>query len=75
MPIQQIMDPYEGHAEHQFDVEDFVSLKEAEKRFKELTGRGFSAVEPGRNGKVGRRLDKFDPTVPETIFIPALQSG
>ena len=75
MPIQKIMNPVEGHAEHQFDIKDAVSLEEAEKRFEELTGRGFSVVEPGQNGQPGRRLDRFDPTVEETIFIPALKGG
>ena len=75
MPIQKIMDPVEGHSEHQVDINDIMSLAAAHTRFKLLTRRGFSVVEPGQNGQPARRLDKFDPTVEETIFIPRLKGG
>jgi hypothetical protein len=50
-----------------------VSL--AEKRFKELTGRGFRAVALGEGGTPGKVIGRFDPQVERTLFIPQLQGG
>jgi hypothetical protein len=46
----------------------------AEKRFKELTGAGFTAAERAglEQSKVVR---KFDATAEETLFIPRLKGG
>jgi hypothetical protein len=44
MGIQRVMDRT-GDSRHDFDVADPVSLGEAEKRFKELTGSGFITAE------------------------------
>lgn len=74
MPTQIVMD-HTGDTRHEFDVAEKASVDEAEKRFKELTGRGFRAVALGTDGEPGTLLKTFDPTVERTMFIPQLQGG
>lgn len=74
MPKQNVMDQ-SGHTPHEWDKVDVVKVKEAEARFKDLTGRGFTAFTPGEGGGPGTLLRKFDPNVEETTFFPALQGG
>lgn len=74
MPTHKILDRT-GHTEKAWDKADKVSMAEAEKRFKELTGKGFMAWEPGKDGTPGRQLKSFDPNVETTLFQPALQGG
>lgn len=73
MAIQIVMDRT-GDSRHSFDPADVEALKEAEKRFEELTGLGFTAAVrtgPGRSA----HLRSFDPTAKETIFYPRLVGG
>lgn len=74
MPKQQVMSRTGGHDEYAFEKSDVVSLAEAERRFKELTGKGFVAWAPGPNGAPGRLLKAFDPDV-DAVFQPQLQGG
>lgn len=74
MPTQIILDRT-GDTRHTFDAADHAAVAEAEARFRELTGKGFRAAALGENGKPGRLLKEFDPTVERTLFIPALQGG
>ena len=74
MPVHQIMDS-SGHSEKAWEKSDVVSVAEAEKRFAELTGKGFIAFEPGPNGEPGRQMKSFDAAVEKTVFVPALQGG
>lgn len=71
---KQIVMDVTGDTQHEFDVKDPVSLDEAEKRFKELTGVGFTAAERTEGGQ-SRQIKSFDPTVEETLFFPRLQGG
>jgi len=73
MGIQIVMDR-RGDTRHEFDVSDLASIALAEKRFLELTGKGFRAVALGRDKGDGL-LDSFDLTVEQTLFIPQLQGG
>ncbi len=52
-----------------------ASITAAEERFRKLTGKGFRAVALGENGGPGELLDKFDPKVEQTLFIPQLKGG
>jgi hypothetical protein len=73
MATQIVMD-HTGDTRHQFDPADAAAVAEAEARFKELTGAGFTAAErtgPGQSKVVG----KFDPAGEETLFIPRLKGG
>lgn len=73
MPKQLVMDQT-GHTEHVFDKANVVALEEAERRFAELTGSGFTAA--ARTGAGQSKLIKqFDPSVEETLFVPPLQGG
>ena len=74
MGVQIIMDR-SGDTRHEFDTGDSTAGALAEERFRELTGKGFSAVALGKDGKPGKLIGKFDPMVEETLFIPQLQGG
>ena len=73
MAKQLVMDQT-GHTEHVFDKANIVSLEEAERRFKELTGAGFTAAKRTAAGQ-SQLIKAFDPDVDETLFIPALKGG
>jgi len=73
MATQIVMD-HTGDTRHQFDPADAAAVSEAEARFKELTGSGFTAAEPTGPGQT-KVVAKFDPTAEETLFIPRLKGG
>ena len=73
MATQIVMDRT-GDSRHRFDPNNAQELANAEQRFYELTGAGFTAAErtgPGQSKVVGR----FDPASEETLFIPRLKGG
>lgn len=73
MPIQIVMD-HTGDTRHKFSTKDSAAVAEAEKRFKELTGAGFTAAVrtgPGETS-VARA---FDPKAKEVLFFPRLKGG
>jgi hypothetical protein len=53
---------------------DAEEVAEAERRFKELTGAGFTAAARTATGE-SRRVNSFDPTIEETLFFPRLVGG
>ena len=71
MPTQIVMDRWE-YSRHQFDAADAAP---AEERFRQLTKRGFKAIALGENGAPNKLINKFDPQVERTLFIPQLQGG
>ena len=73
MAIQIILDQI-GDMRHEFDVGDEIALADAEKRFKDLTGSGFTAAKRTGSGE-SELLRSFDPTAEETLFIPRLKGG
>jgi hypothetical protein len=73
MATQIVMD-HTGDTMHMFDPADARAVAEAERRFKELTGAGFTAAERRGEGK-SEILKTFDPTAEETLFIPRLKGG
>jgi hypothetical protein len=64
-----------GDTRHEFDAADASAVALAERRFRELTGKGFRAVALGKDGAPGELKRTFDPTVEQTLFIPQLQGG
>ena len=73
MAIQIVMDRT-GDSRYQFNPTDPKSLADAERRFKELTGSGFTAAtRTGSDELVVTR--SFDPTAGETLFVPRLVGG
>jgi hypothetical protein len=73
MAIQIVMDR-SGDTRHTFDAGDRAAVAEAEKRFMDLTGAGFTAAVrtgPGEQQVIRR----FDPTAEETLFHPRLIGG
>jgi hypothetical protein len=73
MATQIVMD-HTGDTRHQFDSADAAAVAEAEVRFKELTGVGFTAAKRLDDGK-SEVIRSFDPTAEETLFIPRLIGG
>jgi hypothetical protein len=73
MATQIVMDNT-GDTKHQFDLADDSAVAEAERRFRELTGAGFTAAKRLGDGKTAV-LRTFDPTAEQTLFIPRLQGG
>jgi hypothetical protein len=73
MACQIVMD-ISGDSRHTFNPRDAEALACAEERFKELTGRGFTAAVRVAPGKVSR-IKAFDPTAEETLFYPRLVGG
>lgn len=73
MATQIVMD-HSGDTRHHFDAKDAQALAKAEARFKELTGRGFTAAVRSGPGEV-TRVRSFDPSAEETLFFPRLVGG
>jgi hypothetical protein len=73
MATQIVMD-HTGDSRHQFDPADAAAVAEAEVRFKDLTGAGYTAAKRLGVGK-SAVLRSFDPTAEETLFIPRLKGG
>jgi hypothetical protein len=73
MATQIVMD-HTGDRRHQFDPQNASELVEAEKRFKQLTGKGFTAATRTTAGET-MKIASFDPTAEETIFLPRLVGG
>jgi hypothetical protein len=73
MPTQIVMD-HNGDARYHFDASDAEALAEAEARFKQLTGKGFTAAVRTKPGEV-TRINSFNPKAKETVFFPRLIGG
>jgi len=73
VPVQIVMD-YKGDTRHHFDANDAAELAKAEARFKELTGKGFTAAVRIASGEVSK-LNSFNPAAEETVFFPRLVGG
>jgi hypothetical protein len=73
MASQIVMDRT-GDTRHTFDLQDRAELDKAERRFKALTGAGFTAAVRSGPGEQ-RVIRTFDPTAEETLFYPRLVGG
>jgi hypothetical protein len=72
MAIQIVMD-HNGDTRHNFDAADARAVLKAGRRFRELTGAGYTAATRTADGPVVTRT--FDPTAKETLFYPRLVGG
>ena len=70
----QIVMNHSGDIRHVFDANDERALLDAERRFKQLTGAGFTAAIRTASGEPAV-THKFDPTAEETLFFPRLVGG
>jgi hypothetical protein len=73
MATQIVMD-HSGDTRHVFDTNDTKALLEAERRFMQLTGAGFTAAVRNSAGEPTASRE-FDPTAGETLFFPRLVGG
>ena len=73
MATQIVMDR-SGDTRHYFDVRDKKALRDAEFRFKALTGAGFTAAVRNAEGDASV-IRSFDPNAEETLFFPRLVGG
>ena len=72
-----VMDP-SGHSTFEFDPSSMADLDGAERRFKALLEKGYVPAYQGGEGKhhvPAQGARSFDPSMEETIFIPALKGG
>jgi hypothetical protein len=73
MGVHIVMD-HSGDSRHSFDPADAGAIIDAEKRFKELTGAGFTAAERTGNGET-QVTRAFNKDAKETLFFPRLIGG
>jgi len=73
MSVQIVID-HTGDNRHYFDADNAEALAKAEERFKQLTGRGFTAAVRTGAGEI-TKVKSFDPTAEETVFFPRLVGG
>ena len=73
MAIQIVMDRT-GDTRHTFDIHERAEVEKAERRFRDLTGAGFTAAVRSGPGEQ-RVIRSFDPTAEETLFYPRLVGG
>jgi hypothetical protein len=73
MARQIVMDTT-GDTRHEFDPTDRSAVAEAERRFSELTGAGFTAAVRRSKGR-SVLVRSFDPAADETVFFPRLKGG
>jgi hypothetical protein len=71
---KQIVMNASGDTRYEFDAADAAGVAEAESRFKQLTGAGFTAAVRRGDGRP-ELLRSFDPSAEETVFFPRLQGG
>jgi hypothetical protein len=70
----QIVMNRNGDPRHNFDARDAKALLKAERRFKALTGAGFTAATRTAGGEPVV-TPTFDPTAEQTLFFPRLVGG
>jgi hypothetical protein len=63
-----------GDSRHEFNPTDAEAVAQAQLRFMELTGAGFTAAVRRGDGR-STLLRAFDPSAEETIFFPRLRGG
>jgi len=73
MATQIVMD-HSGDSRHFFDQTDPEGLAKAERRFRELTGQGFTAATRTAAGDL-KVVRTFDPSADEMLFYPRLVGG
>ena len=71
--VQIVMDRT-GDTRYQFSSNDTKALADAERRFQQLTGAGFTAATRTSSGELSI-MRAFDPTAKETVFFPRLVGG
>jgi hypothetical protein len=73
MAVQIVMDGT-GDRRYHFSKDDAKALNEAERRFMQLTGAGFTAAARSGAGELSI-LRSFDSNMEETVFFPRLVGG
>ncbi|CCD91578.1 conserved hypothetical protein [Bradyrhizobium sp. ORS 375] len=73
MAMQIVMDR-SGDTRHRFSLHDAAACAEAEQRFRQLTGDGYTAATRDASGEL-RILRMFDREAEETVFFPRLVGG
>jgi hypothetical protein len=73
MATQIVMD-HSGDSRYFFDNSSTDALPEAERRFLELTGKGYTAAVRSSPEEVTRSTT-FNPAAEETLFFPRLVGG
>ncbi len=64
-----------GHTTLAWDTRDEPSLHVAEAEFEKLLHEGYVAFQREHKEKAARRVDRFDPTADEILWLRPLQGG
>jgi hypothetical protein len=73
MAKQIVMDAT-GDTRYEFDPAAAAAAAQAERRFNELIGTGFTAAVRREEGRL-ELIRSFDPAAEETLFFPRLKGG
>jgi hypothetical protein len=73
LATQIVMDT-SGDTRHEFNSADAAAVAEAEDRFNQLIGAGFTAAVRRGEGR-SELIRRFDPAAEVTVFFPRLQGG
>jgi len=73
MAIQIVMDR-SGDSRFRFDPANAAAVADAERRFRQLVARGYTATARTAPGQM-EMIRSFDPRVEECVFVPRLVGG
>lgn len=68
--IFRIIDQREGDKRLVWNRMSIADIAEANNMFDQFIKQGLEAFRVGGNGKAGSRMEKFDPTAEEVLFLP-----
>jgi len=64
-----------GDSKFMWDPENDDEVAAAEKQYKELKKKGYSAFGVKKNGEKGTAINEFDPDAGKIIMVPKMQAG
>jgi hypothetical protein len=65
----------QGDIPTQWEIDDEGSVREAQKHFDEMIGKGGLAFKFDKDGGEGEQIDAFDPNAKEIIVTPRIAGG
>lgn len=76
MGQMKVLTPTEGDKLIEWDRSDSASVERAQKRFDELTGKGYRAYQVSRDPqRTGNPVSEFNPDAGELILAPPMAGG
>ena len=66
---------HSGHSELEWDSNNEIEIKNMEKKFKEMLGKGYTAFKIDPKTKKSKKITKFDPLAEEITMTPPARKG